>query len=96
MKNVFFTLVFMLVGTFAFANNSVETELKVEQTVEVSNFLELISNDVKLSESYTTSTTYSDAFGCLLKFTFTLEDGSTVVRYYYTSQSCAEFFESIE
>ncbi|MGV8945755.1 MAG: hypothetical protein ACOH1N_04955 [Lutibacter sp.] len=96
MKKIIFALAFMLVGTFAFANNSVEAELNVEETVEVSNILELISNDVKSIESYTTSTSYSDALGCLLKFTFVLEDGSTVVKYYYTSQSCAEFFESIE
>lgn len=37
MKNVFFALAFMLVGTFAFANNSVETKLNVEETIEVSN-----------------------------------------------------------
>lgn len=96
MKNVFFALAFMLVGTFAFANNSVEMELNVEETIEVSNLLESISNDVKSIENYTVSTSYSDALGCLLKFTFVLEDGSTVVRYYYTSQSCAEFFERIE
>jgi len=95
MKNVFFALAFMLVGTFAFANNSVETELNLEETVEISNLLDLISNDVKSFENYSVTST-TDAFGCLLKFTFVLEDGSTVVRYYYTSQSCAEFFESIE
>ncbi len=95
MKNVFFALAFMLVGTFAFANNSVQTELNLEETVEISNFLDLISSDVKSFENYSV-TSNTDAFGCLLKFTFVLEDGSTVVRYYYTSQSCAEFFESIE
>tara|TARA_R110000822_G_scaffold62377_6_gene153852 strand:+ start:770 stop:1105 length:336 start_codon:yes stop_codon:yes gene_type:complete len=42
MKNVFFALAFMLVGTFAFANNSIETKLNLEETIEVSN-----NNEVK-------------------------------------------------
>ncbi|WP_055447381.1 hypothetical protein [Lacinutrix mariniflava] len=37
MKNVFFALAFMLVGTFAFANNLDEAKLNVEETIEVSN-----------------------------------------------------------
>ncbi len=32
MKNVFFVLAFMIAGTFAFANTSVENELKIENT----------------------------------------------------------------
>lgn len=86
-------MIFILVGTFAFANNSVETKLKVEETVEVSNLLESISNDFKSTESYTVSTTYSDALGCLITVTFIFEDGSSTTRYYYTSESCADFFE---
>ena len=48
MKNVFFALAFMLVGTFAFANNSVETELNSNEAVEFTNVLELITMKVHL------------------------------------------------
>lgn len=37
MKNVFFALAFMLIGTFAFANNSDETKLNVEESIKVLN-----------------------------------------------------------
>ncbi len=37
MKNVFFALAFMLAGTFAFANNSVENELRIENTSNLEN-----------------------------------------------------------
>jgi hypothetical protein len=88
MKNLFLSVVLVLTVSFSFANNSIENEtiVEIENTVE-------ISNDISSTESYSVSKSYTDALGCLLKFTFIFEDGSSTVRYYYTSQSCAEFFE---
>jgi hypothetical protein len=86
MKNVFFSLAFMLIGSFAFANNAKQiSKINFTEAVELvkttSNY-ELVQDDSTL--------------GCLLKFTFILEDGSQVVRYYYVEQSCKEFFDSIQ
>jgi hypothetical protein len=95
MKNLFLSVVLVLTVSFSFANNSIgnETIVETESNVEISNILELISNDISSTESYSVSKSYTDALGCLLKFTFIFEDGSSTVRYYYTSQSCDEFFE---
>lgn len=83
---MFFSLAFMLIGSFAFANNAKQiSKINFTEAVELvkttSNY-ELVRDDSTL--------------GCLLKFTFILEDGSQVVRYYYVDQSCKEFFASIE
>lgn len=55
MKNVFFALAFMLVGTFAFANNAeVET---IDENVTIENVINL--DDVSLEE-----VTLDDAMSC--------------------------------
>ena len=53
MKNLFFALAFMLMGTFAFANNNVEVEatsIEIEtsvtqQTLETTNVLTTVQED---------------------------------------------------
>ena len=60
----------------------------------MTNSVELASADFT-AENYSITKVVDNALGCLLKFTFILEDGSQVVRYYYTSQSCAEFFAEL-
>lgn len=60
MKNVFFALAFMLVGTFAFANTEVTSEVEMTKNESV------VSNDVKeellgcTSTTVTTTTTNPD------------------------------------
>ncbi len=100
MKNVFFALAFMLIGTFAFANSneSVKTFSKTSvETLALENSSEysLSLNEVVLSESELL--TLKD---CTLrgKFTITFSDGSkyswegtlTIV-----GQSCAEFLKEM-
>lgn len=96
MKNLFLSVVLLLTVSFAFANNEVEkvSTYDVENTVELTNSVELASADFT-AENYSITKVVDNALGCLLKFTFILEDGSQVVRYYYTSQSCAEFFAEL-
>jgi len=51
MKNLFFTLAFMLLGTFAFANTEVTTDVnvdKIESLISVDN-LEISSVDANVS-----------------------------------------------
>lgn len=86
MKKLLFSLAFMLIGSFAFANNA--------KQISKINFTEAVEL-VKTTSNYEVVKDDS-TLGCLLKFTFILEDGSQVVRYYYVEQSCKEFFASIE
>ncbi len=97
MKNLFLSVVLLLTVSFTFAANDVETvsTFDVEKTVELTNSVELSGADFT-AENYSITKVVDNALGCLLKFTFILEDGSQVVRYYYTSQSCAEFFAQFE
>lgn len=96
MKNLFLSVVLLLTVSIAFANNEVEkvSTYDVENTVELTNSVELASADFT-AENYSITKVVDNALGCLLKFTFILEDGSQVVRYYYTSQSCEEFFAEL-
>ena len=86
MKNVFFSLAFMLIGSFAFANNA--------KQISKTNFAEAVEL-VKTTSNYEFVQDDS-TLGCLITFTFLLEDGSQVVRCFYVEQSCKEFFASIE
>ncbi|WP_445718245.1 hypothetical protein [Flavobacterium sp.] len=60
MKNVFFALAFMLVGTFAFANSEVTSDVEVNKTENA------LANDVQeellgcTSTTVTTTTTNTD------------------------------------
>ena len=97
MKNVFFVLAFMLVGTFAFANNSVETELNVNENFEVTNTLELASYEFSSAENYTVVNSSNLALGCLLTITFEYEDGTSDTFYIHVvDMSCKEFFDWLE
>jgi len=97
MKNLFLSVVLLLTVSFAFAANDVEkvSTFNVEETLELTNSVELTTFDFT-AENYSITKVVDNALGCLLKFTFVLEDGSEVVRYYYTSQSCADFFAQFE
>jgi hypothetical protein len=84
MKNVFFALAFMLVGTFAFANNAEEVK-----TVDFEEAIELIEN----SSSYELVEKES-LVDCLLTITFIFEDGSSTTRTVLVrGVSCAEILE---
>jgi hypothetical protein len=97
MKNVFFAIAFMLVGTFAFANNSVETELNLEKTIEISNSMELASFDFSSYENYTVIDSSNLALGCLLTITVEYEDGTSDEFYIHVvDMSCKEFFDWLE
>ena len=97
MKNVFFALAFMLVGTFAFANNSVEAELNLNENFEVINTLELASFDFSSAENFTVVNSSNLALGCLLTITFEYEDGTSDTFYLHVvDMSCREFFDWLE
>jgi|TARA_B110000196_G_C20979779_1_gene582817 hypothetical protein len=84
MKNVFFALAFMLVGTFAFANNA-----KKLNTVNLEEAVELIES----SSSYELVEKES-LVDCLLTITFIFEDGSSTTRTVLVrGVSCAEILE---
>lgn len=74
MKNVFFALAFMLVGTFAFANNAKEVStVNYEEAVELVNSLDFSTTSYSVVEE--------NAVDCLLKITFIYEDGSSETIY---------------
>lgn len=81
MKNLFCALAFMLMGTFAFANNAKEAS-----TVSYDEAVELIN----------TSTNYesienNSLVDCLLKITFVYEDGSSeTIHVLVKGASCKE------
>lgn len=72
MKNVFFALAFMLVGTFAFANNAKEiTTVNYKEAVELVKSLKStdFSNNLKIENSL-------ELFGtCYITLSFYGEDG---------------------
>lgn len=81
MKNVFFSLAFMLIGSFAFANNA-----KQVSTVNFNEAVELIkkSANYELVES-------NSLVDCLLKITFVYEDGSSeTIHVLVKGVSCKE------
>jgi len=97
MKNLILSALLVLTVSFTFANNEVEkvSTFNIKDTVELTNSVELENADFT-AENYSITKVVDNALGCLLKFTFVLEDGSEVVRYYYTSQSCKDFFAQFE
>lgn len=101
MKNVFFALAFMLLGTFAFANNSVnyEKKLNIENSYEVTNSskLPIIKNKQESNRTYKVivniSNNQNKFLDCTVegKVTITTEDGDTVsVEFKITADSCKE------
>ena len=81
MKNVFFSLAFMLIGSFTFANNA-----KQVSTVNFNEAVELIkkSANYELVES-------NSLVDCLLKITFVYEDGSSeTIHVLVKGVSCKE------
>lgn len=60
MKNVFFALAFMLVGTFTFANNSVENSTKLEKEKVETLAENSCTVTVKFGESNVTITNTCD------------------------------------
>uniref|UniRef100_UPI00404872A2 hypothetical protein n=2 Tax=Flavobacterium sp. TaxID=239 RepID=UPI00404872A2 len=87
MKNVFFALAFMLVGTFAFANNAKEVStVNYEEAVELVNSLDSSTTSYSVVEE--------NAVDCLLKITFIYEDGSSETIYVLVrGASCEEILE---
>jgi hypothetical protein len=84
MKNVFFALAFMLVGTFAFANNAKEvTTVNYDEAVKL----------IKSSSTYELIESES-LVDCLLTITFIFEDGSSTTRTVLVrGVSCDEILE---
>ena len=101
MKNVFFALAFMLVGTFAFANNSVnyEKKLNIENSYEMTNSSKFltIKNKPESNRTYKVivniSNNQNESFDCTIEGTVTIttEDGDSVsVEFKITANSCKE------
>lgn len=100
MKNVFFALAFMLVGTFAFANTN-ESIVKFSETsfeeiaFENSNDYAFSFNDNLLTDSQLLALKDCTLRG---KFTITFTDGSTYSwegTLTIVGQSCAEFLKEM-
>lgn len=84
MKNLFCALAFMLMGTFAFANNAKEVS-----TVNYEEAIELVNSLDSSTTSY--SVVEENAVDCLLKITFVFEDGSSETMYVLVrGASCKE------
>jgi hypothetical protein len=84
MKNLFFSLAFMLISSFAFANNSNEKifSIKKEEAIEL----------IKTSTNYEIVEAKS-LVDCLLTITFTYTDGtSETIRVLVKGTSCADLF----
>ncbi|QMU63518.1 MAG: hypothetical protein GKR88_03995 [Flavobacteriaceae bacterium] len=83
MKKIFFVLAFTLVGTFAFANNSVEREAKIE----IENITEM-SNSLEFLDSCT-----------IRQAQQVISNGEVVYEYYTVfhidGYSCEQFFSMI-
>ena len=101
MKNLFFALAFMLVGTFAFANNSVneEKKLNIENSYEMTTSSELLlmNNKPESTRAYKVivniSNEQNELFACTIegKVTITTEDNDSVsVEFKITANSCKE------
>ncbi|WP_336127850.1 hypothetical protein [Mesoflavibacter sp. CH_XMU1422-2] len=84
MKNLFCALAFMLMGTFAFANNAKEVStVNYEEAVELVNSLDSSTTSYSVVEE--------NAVDCLLKITFVFEDGSSETIYVLVrGASCEE------
>ena len=84
MKNLFCALAFMLMGTFAFANNAKEVStVNYEEAVELVNSLDSSTTSYSVVEE--------NAVDCLLKITFVFEDGSSETMYVLVrGASCKE------
>lgn len=84
MKNLFCALAFMLMGTFAFANNTKEVStVNYEEAVELVNSLDSSTTSYSVVEE--------NAVDCLLKITFVFEDGSSETIYVLVrGASCEE------
>ena len=84
MKNLFYALAFMLMGTFAFANNAKEVStVNYEEAVELVNSLDSSTTSYSVVEE--------NAVDCLLKITFVFEDGSSETMYVLVrGASCKE------
>jgi hypothetical protein len=81
MKNLFFSLAFMLIGSFAFANNA--------RQVSADNFNEAVEL-IKKSANYELVESNS-LVDCLLKITFVYEDGSSeTIHVLVKGVSCKE------
>ena len=74
MKNVFFTLAFMLIGSFAFASSDKIIELKEDVKVEIVN-----SNDNLLADNYVVSDySLNELFGCIVWGDYVDDNGNVV------------------
>jgi hypothetical protein len=99
MKNVFFALAFMLVGTFAFANNTKEvTTVNYDEAVELINSLTSTdsSNSLKIENNL-------EVFGtCYITLGFYDSDGNKVyeatlqIEDVDSAEECDEIADEIE
>ena len=100
MKNVFFALAFMLVGTFAFANTNESVESLSKTNVETLTLENSNDYTLSLNEKEFSNLELLALKDCTLrgKFTITFSDGSkyswegtlTIV-----GQSCVEFLKEL-
>lgn len=87
MKNVFFSLASMLIGSFAFASNG-NSLSKTVTTKDYNEFLEYKNN---ITTKYIIDLVSEKALDCLLKITFVFEDGTSETKYVLVKgASCKE------
>jgi hypothetical protein len=98
MKNVFFTLVLMLVGTFAFANNAIgiptdsyDEAIELAESLrsnDFSNTLKIENNLEVFGTCYITVGAYDGDGNLLLQFTIVVEDVDS-------AEECNEIADSL-
>ena len=103
MKNVFFALAFMLVGTFAFANTN-DSDVINDSNLITSNIIEDNLTSENFSFSYNDNQLSQEEFfalaDCTLrgKFTITFPDGEKFTwegTLTIVGQSCAKFLKDL-
>ena len=95
MRKLFYALAFMLMGTFAFANNAKEVStVNYDEAVELINSLDSASSNYSVLENDSSFVSEDNAVDCLLKITFVYEDGSSETIYVLVrGVSCKEILE---
>jgi pyruvate formate-lyase activating enzyme-like uncharacterized protein len=102
MRKLFFTLAFVFVASFGFANENIETVNSTEYSIEATDFIDLKSNSYTLSinENVVTNENLFDFFDCTLKgkFKITFADGDSIEwegSLTIVGQSCSEFLKEM-
>ena len=96
MKNLFLTLAFVLVGTFAFATSSVieETKLEISNYEKLSNYesLNLAASNLlfikKINTNNSTIVSYYDEVGCMHYVVVYGRDGRVLSEFSFYDDQC--------